>query len=308
MENEPLTKTNEDGGFRSGFVAIIGAPNTGKSTLLNQLLGQKVAITTPKPQTTRQQIKGILTGENFQIVFVDTPGIHESKHLLNQVIVDWATKALADVDAVIFVVDITRRRPATELAILDLLKHTGKPVILALNKIDLVAKETLLPIIDEMRDFFPFEAIMPISAIHNEGLDLLIDETMRLMPEGPQYYDTTYLTDQTKEMFVAELIREKIFIMAEEEVPYSTFVEVEPFNLTNTTKAIPIHATIYVEKPSQKGIIIGKEARFIKKVKRLVLEELKQKWPNRIELDLWIKVLKNWSKDQKYLKRIGLIE
>lgn len=308
MENESLIKTNEDSGFRSGFVAIIGAPNTGKSTLLNQLLGQKVAITTPKPQTTRQQIKGILTGENFQIVFVDTPGIHESKHLLNQVIVDWATKALADVDAVIFVVDITRRRPATELAILDLLKHTGKPVILALNKIDLVAKETLLPIIDEMKDFFPFEAIMPISAIHNEGLDLLIDETMRLMPEGPQYYDTTYLTDQTKEMFVAELIREKIFIMAEEEVPYSTFVEVEPFDLTNTAKAIPIHATIYVEKHSQKGIIIGKEARFIKKVKRLVMEELKQKWTNRIELDLWIKVLKNWSKDQKYLKRIGLIE
>ncbi len=308
MENDQLITTQGKEGFRSGFVAIIGAPNTGKSTLLNQLLGQKIAITTPKPQTTRQQIRGILTGANFQIVFVDTPGIHESKHLLNKVIVDWATKALADVDAVLLVVDITRRWPATELAILDLLKHTGKPVLLVLNKIDLVAKENLLPIINEMKDFFPFESIIPISAIHNEGLALLLDETMRLMPEGPQFYDATFLTDQTKEMFVAELIREKIFLMAEEEVPYSTFVEVEPFEFTRDRKTITIHATVYVEKPSQKGIIIGKDAKFIRKNKRLVLEELKQMWDARIELDIWVKVLKNWSKDQKYLKRIGLIE
>ena len=208
--------------FKSGFVAIIGAPNVGKSTLLNQLLGEKVAIVTPKPQTTRKQIRGILSGENYQIVFMDTPGIHDSRHLLNKMLVKWATSALEDVDIVVLVVDCTKRNRANELGILDLLRQVGKPVICALNKIDRVAKETLLPIIESLKDSYPFEAIIPVSAKYYDGVDRILNEILRLLPEGPMYYDPDVKTDQLDDELVSELIREKISLLAEEEVPYST--------------------------------------------------------------------------------------
>ena len=214
-------------GFRSGFVAIVGAPNVGKSTLLNQLLGEKVAITTPKPQTTRRQVKGILTGDKFQVVFVDTPGIHESNKPLNKILVRWATNALADVDVVVFVVDVTRRRRGQEFAILDLLRKVGQPVVLVLNKIDKVAKEILLPMIDELKDAYPFEAIVPISARYESGAYYVLDEILRLLSEGPKFFNGAVITDQSRDDLVAEFIREKIFLLAEQEIPYSTAVNVE---------------------------------------------------------------------------------
>lgn len=290
--------------FKSGFVAIIGAPNVGKSTLLNQLLGEKVAIITPKPQTTRRQIKGILTGENFQIVFVDTPGIHESKRLLNRLLLKWATDALEDVDVILFLVDISKRDRIRDLAILDMLKGIPKPVIMVLNKIDKVAKENLLPIIDEYRQLHPFEAIIPISAKYSDGIDRVLDEILRLLPEGPQYFDGATITDQTPEEIAAELVREKVFFFAKEELPYSTAVKVEEFR--DEGDRVYIRANIYVERPSQKGIIIGHKGKFLKKIGQMAREELESMWHKKVYLDLWVKVMKNWSKDERALRDLGL--
>ncbi len=293
-------------GFRSGFVAIVGAPNVGKSTLLNQLLGEKVAITTPKPQTTRRQVKGILTGDKFQIVFVDTPGIHESKKPLNKILVRWATQALADVDAVVFVVDATRRHRGQEFAILDLLRKVGQPVVLVLNKIDRVAKETLLPMIDELKDAYPFEAIVPISAKYESGAYYVLDEILRLLSEGPQFFNGAVITDQSRDDLVAEFIREKIFLLAEQEIPYSTAVNVEEIEDNQEQQITKISATIFVEKPSQKGIIIGKDGRFIKKIGILAREELESLWGKKVYMDLRVKVLKDWSRDERALRRLGI--
>ncbi len=293
-------------GFRSGFVAIVGAPNVGKSTLLNQLLGEKVAITTPKPQTTRRQVKGILTGDKFQIVFVDTPGIHESKKPLNKILVRWATQALADVDAVVFVVDATRRHRGQEFAILDLLRKVGQPVVLVLNKIDRVAKETLLPMIDELKDAYPFEAIVPISAKYESGAYYVLDEILRLLSEGPQFFNGAVITDQSRDDLVAEFIREKIFLLAEQEIPYSTAVNVEEIEDNQEQQITKISATIFVEKPSQKGIIIGKDGRFIKKIGILAREELESLWGKKVYMDLRVRVLKDWSRDERALRRLGI--
>ena len=293
-------------GFRSGFVAIVGAPNVGKSTLLNQLLGEKVAITTPKPQTTRRQVKGILTGDKFQIVFVDTPGIHESKKPLNKILVRWATQALADVDAVVFVVDATRRHRGQEFVILDLLRKVGQPIVLVLNKIDKVAKETLLPMIDELKDAYPFEAIVPISAKYESGAYYVLDEILRLLSEGPQFFNGAVITDQSRDDLVAEFIREKIFLLAEQEIPYSTAVNVEEIEDDQEQQITKISATIFVEKPSQKGIIIGKDGRFIKKIGILAREELESLWGKKVYMDLRVRVLKDWSRDDRALRRLGL--
>ncbi len=305
MDSDNAGEKGEKGqGFKSGFVGIIGAPNVGKSTLLNAILGEKVAITTPKPQTTRTQIRGILTGENFQIVFVDTPGIHHPRKLLNKKLVETAEKAVEDVDVLLFLVDVTNRNRKEEFAIVELIKRLKKPVILVLNKIDKVAKENILPIIDEMSKIYPFEAIVPISAKYVDGVDRLLEEILKLLPEGPQYYDATTITDQSKEHLVEELIREKIFLLAEQEVPYSTAVKVE--EMEKDDKIVRIRAVIYVERPSQKGIIIGKQGRFIKKVGTYARMDLEHLWGKKVFLDLWVKVLKDWSKDEKQLRRLGL--
>nr|HDN00556.1 GTPase Era [Deltaproteobacteria bacterium] len=293
-------------GFRSGFVAIVGAPNVGKSTLLNQLLGEKVAITTPKPQTTRRQVRGILTGDNFQVVFVDTPGIHKSNKPLNKILVRWAIKALEDVDALIFIVDVTRRRRGQDFAVLDLLRKVGKPVVLVLNKIDKVAKEILLPMIDEWKDAYPFEAIVPISAKYDNGAYYVLDEILRLLSEGPQFFNGALITDQSRDDLVAEFIREKIFLLAEQEIPYSTAVNVEEIDDSQEKKIIKISATIFVERPSQKGIIIGKNARFLKKIGILAREELESLWGKKVYMDLRVKILKDWSRDDRSLRRLGL--
>ncbi|NDY41749.1 GTPase Era [Dissulfurirhabdus thermomarina] len=305
-EGPERTAAGSRPGHRSGVVAIVGAPNVGKSTLLNQFLGAKVAITTPKPQTTRGQIRGILTGENFQVVFVDTPGIHDSKRLLNRVLVQWATRALHDVDVVVFVVDVSHRDRARELAILDLLREVGCPVVAVLNKIDKVAKENLLPILDELGRLHPFAALVPVAARDGDGVEAVLDEILRLLPEGPPYYDAETLTDQGPAQLAAEIIREKVFLLAGQEVPYSTAVEVEDIADEPETGLRRVTATIYVERPSQKGILIGKGGRFIKKVGRMAREEMEELWRRKVYLDLRVKVLKDWSRDEKALRRLGL--
>ena len=307
MEITPeKTKDNAEKKFRSGYVALIGVPNVGKSTLLNQLLGYKVAITTPKPQTTRFQIRGILTGEDYQIIFVDTPGIHEAKMLFNRLMVEQALRAIEEVDSVVFIVDAAHRSPKAEEKIIEILQKANKPTILALNKIDLIKKGELLPMIDFFSRLYPFKAIVPISALERDGLDELLEEIVDTLPEGPMYYSPDMLTDQPERLLAAEIIREKIFMLTRQEIPYSTAVVVEEFEEDPEKKILFIQATIYVEKDSQKGIIIGKGGERLKKIGTLAREELEFLFGQKIHLDLWVKVLKGWRKEEKALRRLGL--
>ncbi len=291
--------------FRSGYVALIGVPNVGKSTLLNQLLGYKVSITTPKPQTTRFQIRGILTGEDYQIIFVDTPGIHDAKMLFNRIMVEQAIKAIEEVDSVVFIVDVANRSPQAEEKIIEILRRVDKPTILALNKIDLIKKGELLPLIDFFSRIYNFKAIVPISALERDGLNELLEEIIETLPEGPMYYSPEMITDQPERLLAAEIIREKIFMFTRQEIPYSTAVVVEEFREDQERDMLFIQATIYVEKDSQKGIIIGKKGQMLKKIGILAREELEFLFGKKIHLDLWVKVLKGWRKEEKALRRLG---
>lgn len=302
---EPNLETQTDQRFRSGYVALLGLPNVGKSTLLNQLLGYKVAITTPKPQTTRFQIRGVLTGEDFQIIFVDTPGIHDAKGLFNRLMVEHALNALEEADSVVFIIDASQRNPQAEEKILELLRKANKPTILALNKIDLIKKGELLPMIDFFSRVFPFKAVVPISALKRDGLELLVQEIVATLPEGPMYYDPETLTDQPQRVLVAEIIREKVFMLTRQEIPYATAVVVEDFEEDPERDFIRIRATIFVERDSQKGIIIGKGGQMLKKIGTLAREELEFLLGKKIHLELWVKVLKGWRKEEKLLRRIG---
>ncbi|WP_022853170.1 GTPase Era [Thermodesulfatator atlanticus] len=291
--------------FRSGYVALIGLPNVGKSTLLNQLLGYKVAIATPKPQTTRFPIRGVLTGENFQIIFVDTPGIHDAKDLFNKLMVEQALKAIEEVDSIVFIIDVSNRNPKAEEKIIEILQKAEKPAILALNKIDLIKKGELLPMIEFFSRIYPFKAIVPISALERDGLDELVKEIVETLPEGPMYYDPETLTDQPQRLLAAEIIREKVFMLTRQEIPYATAVVVEEFQEDPEKNMIFIQATIYVEKDSQKGIVIGKGGQMLKKIGTLAREELEFLFGKRVHLDLWVKVLKGWRKEEKLLRRLG---
>ncbi len=300
-EKEP----NSEKKFRSGYVALIGLPNVGKSTLLNQLLGYKVAIATPKPQTTRFQVRGVLTGEDFQIIFVDTPGIHDARGLFNRLMVEQALKAIEEVDAIVFIVDAANRQPQAEEKIIEILRKANKPTVLALNKIDLINKGDLLPMIDFFSRVFPFKAIVPISALERDGLELLVKEIVETLPEGPMYYDPDTLTDQPERLLAAEIIREKIFMLTRQEIPYASAVVVEEFREDPERNLVHIQATVYVEKDSQKGIIIGKGGQMLKKIGTLAREELEFLLGKKVHLELWVKVLKGWRKEERLLRRLG---
>jgi len=300
-----MMKKNNLKTTKSGFVGIIGLPNVGKSTLLNQLLGTKVSIVSPKPQTTRFNIKGILTRDNFQIIFVDTPGIHEAKDLFNQMMVKEALSVLQDVDIILWVMDVTHRIPEEE-KILDLIKEANKPTILALNKIDLIKKQELLPIIDYFSKLYDFKAIVPISALKNDGLDRLLDELVKLLPEGPFYYEPERVTDLPLDLLIAEIIREKIFLLTYQEVPYSSAVKVEEIREEPEKNLLYIQATIFIERDSQKGIIIGKGGKMLKKIGTLAREELEFLLGKKIYLDLRVKALKDWRERETHIRRLAI--
>jgi len=225
VETKSFEETKESK-TRSGFVAIVGFPNVGKSTLLNHIIGTKVSIVSPKPQTTRFNIRGVLTQDNYQIVFIDTPGIHDAKSLFNKMMVEEALEALEEVDIILWVVDVTHRLPEEE-RLLDIIKKANKPTILVLNKIDLIKKSELLPMIDYFSKLHDFKAIIPVSALKNDGIERIIDELVKLLPEGPFYYEPERVTDLPLSLLVAEIIREKIFQLTYQEIPYSTAVKVE---------------------------------------------------------------------------------
>jgi len=291
--------------FKSGYIAIVGAPNVGKSTLLNQLLKQKISITAPKPQTTRNRILGILNDESFQIIFVDTPGIHKARDQFNRGLVETALSTLSESDAILFMIEAGNESPANEF-ILNNLGRIQTPVMLLINKIDTLRnKNELLPLIEGYRERFDFKAIMPICALKGEGTAEIVAEVLPLLPEGPQYYPADYLTDQPERFFVAELIREKIFHLVHQEIPYAAAVIIEKFSEIPEKDLIEIAATINVERDSQKAIIIGKGGQMLKEIGKQARIEIETFLGCRIYLDLFVRVQKNWKKDPRALREFG---
>ena len=291
--------------FLSGFIAIIGPPNVGKSTLLNKLLGKKIAITSPRPQTTRNRILGIYNGENFQMAFIDTPGIHQTRSLLHKSMVRSAKASLGEVDIILLVVELEEGVNDEMNIILRLLKKTDKPAILAINKIDLIRKENLLPIIESYSKLHCFDSIIPISALYGDGLETLKEELKKTLSPGPQFFPPDMLTDKSEEFLIAEIIREKIYHETREELPYSSAVVVESLKEDTERNLLTVMATIFVEKASQKGIIIGKNGRMIKKIGRNARIEIERIFSLRVYLELFVKVEKNWSSDTRSLRRLG---
>ncbi len=294
--------------YKSGVVAIVGPPNAGKSTLLNQLLGQKIAIVTPKPQTTRNQILGIVTADSYQIILLDTPGLHKAKQPLNREMVRIAMDSLTEADIVLFLVDVTlplnQKEKKYRREYSGYLEKIQSKAILALNKIDLLDKDKLLPVIDWYTKLHDFEAVIPMSALHGDGVDILLDELVDHLPVGPQYYPDDIPTDATERFIVSEIIREKIFLNTKQEIPYSTAVIIDSFQEAETGP-VTIHATILVEQSSQKPIIIGRRGQMLKKIGTAARLDIEELLDCRVILKLWIKVKKKWTRDERVLRELG---
>ncbi len=294
-------KKQED--IQSGFVGIIGAPNAGKSTLLNQVLGQKISITSKKPQTTRDRILGIVNRTSSQIIFVDTPGIHRSTNLLNKRIIDQALMALEDVDIILFMVDATSRNYSAEKLIISQLNKTKKQVVLALNKIDLTKKAQIYTLVEEFQKLYDFKAIIPISAKKNIQIKNLLKEVEILLPKGHRLFPEETFTDVSEKFMVKEIIREKVFRMTGMEIPYSSAVTVDSFAVER--KLIVIHASIHVVRNSQKGIIIGKKGSMLSKIGSRARKDIEQMTGQKVLLKLFVKVTKNWIGNAKMLNEFG---
>ncbi|MCI6284652.1 GTPase Era [Selenomonas sp.] len=297
---QEATKANH----KSGFIAVIGRPNVGKSTLINSLIGQKIAIMSDKPQTTRNRILCILTRPEAQIVFLDTPGIHKPKHKLGEYMVKAAEGTLKEVDAIFFVVDATEKMGPGEYYILERLQATAKPVILVVNKLDLIEKQDVLPIISNYSEKYPFVGIVPISAKEEENLDALIEEVEKYLPEGPQYYPDDMVTDQPERLIVAELVREKALQLTRDEVPHAIAVDIDEMK-TRDNGDVYVRATIYVERDSQKGIIIGAKGSMLKEIGKLARADIEMLLGSKCFLDLWVKVKKDWRDRDSVLKGFG---
>ena len=291
--------------FKSGFVAIIGRPNVGKSTLVNKIIGQKIAITSDKPQTTRSRIQCILSQDDAQIIFLDTPGIHKPKLKIGEYMLKAAEGTLKEVDAIFFVIDATEKFGGGERYILERLGATTKPVILVVNKVDLIDREKILPIIAEYSARRDFAAVVPISAAEGTNVDALIAEAKNFLPEGVQYYPADMVTDQPERLIVAELIREKILHATQDEVPHAIAVDLEEMT-ERDNGTIFIRATIYVERDSQKGILIGKHGAMLKQVGAAARPEIEMLLGAKVFLDLWVKVKRDWRNSVGALQSFGL--
>lgn len=292
-------------GFKSGFVAIVGAPNAGKSTLLNRLLGQKISITSDKPQTTRNRILGVLDQPGMQVVFLDTPGIHRAGKPLNVRIVDVALTALADVDLILVLVDASAPDVDAEQYLLQKLKVRKTPALLALNKIDRVEKTALLAQIESWSTRFEFKAVVPISATRGDQVEALVGAMANDLPAGPPLYPPGSVTDMSERFIAGEMIREKAFRLTGEEIPYAVAVTLDQFKEEKAGKLIRIEATIHVERNSQKGIVIGKGGQKLKEIGQAARREIERMVGTKVFLKLFVRVQKNWSKDTKALRRFG---
>jgi len=289
--------------FRSGYVSLTGRPNVGKSTLLNTILGEKVAIVSPKPQTTRNRIIGVKTLPDAQIIFIDTPGIHKPKHKLGELMVKQAKESVKEVDVILFMVD-PEEPGSGDKFIIDILKDMGKPVFLLINKVDTVKKPLLLPVIEAYSKLYPFKEIIPISALAGDGIDALIKTIVNYLPEGPKYYPDDILTDQLERFMVSEIIREKIIQQTEDEIPYSVAIEINQWS-EREDGVIFIKANIYVEREGQKGIIIGKGGARLKTIGTNARLEIEKLLGTKVFLELWVKIKKDWRQSERILKELG---
>ncbi|MBI5598952.1 MAG: GTPase Era [Deltaproteobacteria bacterium] len=293
--------------FKSGFIAIIGRPNAGKSTLLNSIIGEKISIVSKKPQTTRNVIRGVknLKDGDGQVVFIDTPGLHRARGLLNEFMVGAALRAIRDTDGIVYLVEATRDIGDDERFIMENLRGLKCPVILAINKIDLVDKRSLLPLMERYSGLFPFKEIVPVSALKGDGAGLLVEVISRILPEGPRYFPEDIITDQPERFIASEIIREKVFILTKEEIPYSTAVVVEEFKEREEKNLVYISAVINVERDSQKAIIIGKRGAMLKDIGASARADIEKLLGVRVYLELFVKVKKGWTGDSRAMKEFG---
>lgn len=292
--------------FKSGFVTLIGRPNVGKSTLMNQIIGQKIAITSNKPQTTRNRIQTVYTDENIgQIVFLDTPGIHKAKNKLGEYMVTVAERTLNEVDVILWLVEPTTFIGAGEQHIAETLKKVKTPVILVINKIDTVKKEELLPVIKAYKDVCDFAEIVPVSAMKGENKENLLETIFNYLQEGPQFYDEDTVTDQPERQIVAELIREKALRLLNDEIPHGIAVSIEKMRERGKGNIMDIEATIICERDSHKGIIIGKKGSMLKNIGTNARIEIENLLDQKVNLQIWVKVRKDWRDSDLLLKNYG---
>ena len=286
--------------FKSGFISVIGRPNVGKSTLLNRIIGEKISIISDKPQTTRNKIQIVYTEDNFQIVFLDTPGIQMPKNKLGEYMLKLSKSTLEEVDIITFMVDHSMETGSLDRYILDTLKDLSTPIILLINKIDKLNKEDIAKLIDKYADMDLFQEIIPVSALEDVSIDRYIDVMENMLPEGPQYFPEDMITDQPERFIIAELVREKALLNLEEEVPHGIFVGIDSIDQRENKDLIDIYATIYCEKNSHKGIIIGKNGKMLKKIGQSSREDIEKLLGSKVNLQLWVKLAKDWrDKDNK---------
>ena len=294
--------------FKSGFIGIIGRPNAGKSTLFNTIVGDKISIITDKPQTTRNKITGIKNYPDAQLVFLDTPGMHKPKTPLNRAMVETTRETIGSVDVLLMLIEANPRVHPQDLFLIEALAPVQSPVILVINKIDLIEKKYLLPLIDQFRILYDFQEIFPVSALKGEGIEALLEAVKAMLPEGPRYYPDDIQTDATERFIAAEFIREKITLLTKQEVPYSTAVTIDVFKEDEEKNLIRISATIHVEKDSQKAIMIGKRGAMLKKIGTQARMDMENLFGARVYLELFVKVRKEWTTSDKMLQEFGLLK
>ena len=286
-------------------MSLIGRPNAGKSTLLNHILGEKIAIVSDKPQTTRNRILGIYNDKDSQVIFVDTPGVHKPRHRLGEYMAEATNAGLFEGDIVYYVVDATKAFGGGEAYIIERFKRLKMPVYLLLNKIDLLAKEELLALIAQWQERYNFTEIFPVSALQGDNVDRLLEVTLKALPEGIAYYPSDIITDQPERQVVAELIREKVFMLTEEEIPHSTAVTIELMERREKDDKLIIHGLIYVERDSQKGMVIGKGGKLLKKIGILARKDIEHLLGEEVYLKLWVKVKRDWQDKGHILLELG---
>jgi GTP-binding protein Era len=305
-EANPQNKKKNTAQFRSGYIAILGRPNVGKSTLLNQILGEKVAIVSPKPQTTRNRITGIRTTDVSQIVFIDTPGIHQGHSLMNRRMVDTAMQTLDEVDGVIWLLDAHDKIKQEEERIAETLSGVENPVLILLNKIDLVSKGKLLPLMERCAQLLPGKEIVPVSALNGEAVPIALDIVEKWLPEGAPFFTGGEYTDQSERFLASEIVREKVFLLTREEIPYGVAVTIDEFTEKQEKNLIVIAATIHTERDSHKGILIGKRGAMLKEIGKQAREDLEALLGCRIFLELFVRVDPDWTQNPYSLTEMGL--
>ncbi|MEV5112829.1 GTPase Era [Peribacillus frigoritolerans] len=295
-------------GYKSGFISIIGRPNVGKSTFLNRVIGQKIAIMSDKPQTTRNKVQGVLTQNDSQMIFIDTPGIHKPKHKLGDFMMKVATNTLKEVDLILFMINATEGYGRGDEFIIEKLQSVKTPVFLVVNKIDAMHPDDLLPIIEKYQQLYPFAAVVPISALEGNNVDTLLEQIKEHLPEGPQFYPADQVTDHPERFIISELVREKVLHLTREEIPHSVAVVIDSIKKMENSDTINVMATIVVERDSQKGIVIGKQGKMLKEVGSRARVDIENLLGSKVFLELWVKVQKDWRNKASQLRDYGFNE